>query len=65
MEHVAFGHGIHFCIGAMLARVELEIAFRQLLERLDDIRLAPGAELNYPPNMLLRGIESLELEFRA
>ena len=64
-EHVAFGHGIHFCIGAMLARKEMEISFRQLLERLDDIRLAPGAELRYPPNMLLRGLESLKLEFRA
>ena len=64
-EHVAFGHGIHFCIGAILARKEMEIAFRQLLERLEDLRLAPGAQLHYEPNMLLRGLESLKLEFRS
>jgi cytochrome P450 len=64
-EHLAFGHGIHFCIGAILARKEMEIAFRQLLERLDEVRLAPGAELHYEPNMLLRGLESLQLEFRS
>ena len=40
-----------------------ERIWRQL--GLDDIRLAPDAELSYPPNMLLRGLESLQLEFRA
>jgi cytochrome P450 len=64
-EHVAFGHGIHFCIGAILARKEMEVAFRQLLERLEDLRLAPSAEIHYEPNMLLRGLGSLELEFRS
>jgi cytochrome P450 len=44
--HVAFGHGLHFCLGAPLARMEAEIAFRALLERL------PGLALACPPDRL-------------
>ncbi len=62
-EHLAFGHGIHFCVGASLARKELEIGFRTLLDRLGDWRVADGFEPEYPPSFLLRGMRSLPLEF--
>ena len=39
-RHMAFGHGIHFCIGAMLARTEAEIAIRTVLQRMPSIRFA-------------------------
>jgi cytochrome P450 len=65
-EHLAFGHGIHFCLGAALARAEMAVAFRTLLARLADWRLDPQApEPRHKPNALLRGLEALPLRFRA
>jgi len=64
--HLAFGAGIHSCIGAQLARKEMNIAFPILLERLRDIRLAPGKNsFRYSPNILLRGVLELHIEFDA
>jgi len=64
--HLAFGHGIHFCLGAMLARKEMDVAFRVLLGRLDDFRLAPGsAAPRYRPSILLRGLAALDVAFTA
>ena len=63
-EHIAFGKGIHFCLGAELARAEMNVAFPRLLERLRSPRLAAGAPPpRYVPNILLHGLESLEIEF--
>jgi cytochrome P450 len=63
-EHLAFGQGIHFCIGAPLARKEMAVAFRQLLTRLDRLRLAPDApQPRHKPSILLRGLAELLLEF--
>jgi cytochrome P450 len=62
-EHLAFGLGIHFCLGAMLARAELGVAFRQLLARLPDFRLAPGERPRHKPSLILRGLGELRLEF--
>lgn len=65
-SHLAFGHGVHMCIGASLARKELNVAFRALLERLDDFALdCPEEALRYPPNVLLRGLAELPVRFRA
>ena len=59
-RHLAFGHGIHYCLGAPLARLEGEIAIRRLLERFSEIRLSRGnAELRWRPGLVLRGVESL------
>lgn len=65
-RHLAFGYGIHGCIGAMLARKELEVAIRQLLTRLGEISLAPGQKPpTHKPNIILRGIEGeLRLVFK-
>jgi cytochrome P450 len=58
--HVAFGHGIHYCVGAPLARIEGQIAFGALLERFPGIELAvPPESLRFRPGTLIRGLESL------
>ncbi len=58
--HVAFGHGIHFCIGAPLARLEGEIAIGTLLERRPGLTLAVDpVELTYRRSSLVRGLRSL------
>jgi cytochrome P450 len=58
--HLAFGHGIHYCLGAPLARLEAEIAFTGLLARFGSIRLAvPADSLRWRPSSLIRGLESL------
>jgi cytochrome P450 len=46
-HHVAFGHGIHFCIGQLLARVEARVAVGVLLDRYAEIRLTPGVPLEF------------------
>lgn len=63
--HLAFGHGIHFCLGAPLARQEGQIAFASLLRRYSHIELAvPAAELEWRPG-LLRGLTRLPLRLSA
>ena len=58
--HLAFGHGIHYCLGAPLARLEAEIAFSRLLARFGSMRLAvPAESLRWRPSTLIHGLESL------
>ena len=58
--HLAFGHGIHYCLGAPLARLEGEIAFRGLLAAFPDMKLAvPAGELRWRISMLVHGLEKL------
>jgi cytochrome P450 len=58
--HLAFGHGIHYCLGAPLARLEAEIAFTGLLERFGSMTLAvPPNALRWRPSTLIHGLESL------
>jgi cytochrome P450 len=65
-QNLAFGHGVHMCIGASLARKEMQVAFDVILDRLDDLALdCDPAALVYPPNALLRGLKALPLRFRA
>jgi cytochrome P450 len=61
---LSFGGGIHFCLGAALARAELEITFRALFDRFDRIELA-GAEPRFRDRLILRGLESLDLACRV
>jgi cytochrome P450 len=63
-EHLAFGVGIHTCIGAQLARKEMVTAFNIVLDRLKNPRFVPGRnEFRYSPNMLLRGVLELHVAF--
>jgi cytochrome P450 len=64
--HVAFGHGIHYCLGAPLARLEAEIAFGGLLDRFPDMTLAvPPADLRWRPSTLIRGLERLPVRLNG
>ena len=63
-SHLAFGSGTHHCLGAPLARRELYWGFTALIERLDNIRLAPGKNnLTYMPSFFLRSLKDLHIEF--
>jgi cytochrome P450 len=58
--HMAFGHGIHYCVGAPLARMEAEIALGALLDRFPGMTLAvPESELLWRPSSLIHGLETL------
>ena len=59
-EHLAFSHGIHFCLGAPLARLELQQAFTSLTQRVPTMQLAvPAGEVPLRHNMLVFGVERL------
>ncbi|WP_018467146.1 cytochrome P450 [Calidithermus timidus] len=60
--HLAFGAGLHYCIGAPLARVELQTALRVLLERLPELRLLPQ-EFKYQPKNVFRYLEGLKVAY--
>jgi cytochrome P450 len=62
--HMAFGKGIHMCVGNMLSRKEMTVAFQEILNRMDDIRLVKGTKLEVAPNMMLRGYKSVPITFR-
>jgi cytochrome P450 len=63
-DHIAFGQGIHFCPGAMLARKEMNVAFVALLSRLENIQVvADKSDLSYWPNIVLRGLRGLYISF--
>src|SRR5262249_31234083 len=61
-HHLAFGQGPHVCVGAPLARLEAQIAFRTLLRRLPEMRLA-SEKVEYRDNFNLRGPKSLPVAF--
>lgn len=63
-RHIAFGFGIHFCLGAPLSRLEGAVAFPTLLRRLPDLRLAVDpASLRWSDRLLLRGLQSMPVTF--
>jgi len=71
-QHIAFGHGIHVCAGAPLARAEAVVTLHRFLDRTGDIRVSdthhgpPDArKYSYDPTFILRGIQELELECTA
>ncbi len=63
-EHVAFGgYGPHFCLGSVLARLELRVMFEELLARLPDLALVDDAPLPRRPSNFITGIESMPVRF--
>jgi cytochrome P450 len=64
-RHLSFGSGIHFCLGAELARAEARIAISTLLRRLKDLRLSEGQDVIYKGPFLLRGLQRLDVAFSA
>jgi cytochrome P450 len=64
-RHLAFGSGIHHCLGAPLARRELYWAFRALVEKVDEMWFAPSKnDFTVAPNFALRALKELHIEFR-
>jgi cytochrome P450 len=58
--HLAFGHGVHYCLGAPLARLEAQIAFTGLMDAFDRIELAvPATQLRWRISTVMRGLEQL------
>jgi cytochrome P450 len=57
--HLAFGNGIHFCLGAPLARLEATIVLSAVLERLPNLRIDPNATLEFIPSTAVHGVKSL------
>jgi cytochrome P450 len=69
-QHLAFGHGIHTCPGAPLARAEARVCIERLLDRTSDIRISETAHgpaaarrYEYAPTFILRGLRALHVEF--
>jgi cytochrome P450 len=59
VKAISFGGGLHYCLGAQLARIEGEIAFRRLFERLPGLRLTDPEHVEWKPTVTLRGLVSL------
>jgi cytochrome P450 len=63
-NHLAFGAGVHHCLGAQLARLELQEAFNGLLGRVPGLRLAvPASELRFKPGMALHSLRELPVKW--
>ncbi len=62
-DHLSFGKGVHFCLGASLARAEACVALEKILTRLGDLRFGADNEFAYEPSFILRGLRRLSLEF--
>ena len=62
-RHLAFGHGVHFCLGAPLARLEATLALGAVLDRLPHLRVAPGTVLEPVQSQIVSGVKRLPVLF--
>lgn len=63
-QHLGYGHGIHYCLGAPLARLEGQAALATLLRRLPDLHLAvEPTDLRWRGGLIMRGLRTLPVEF--
>jgi cytochrome P450 len=62
-KHFAFGRGTHFCLGAPLARLETRVVLDCIIDRLPNVRLAPGREEHWRPSILLPRLDAMQLEW--
>lgn len=63
-EHLSFGFGAHYCIGAPLARLEAKIVLHELIQRFPDAQIVPDQTLDYLPNTSFRGPRRLLVSFQ-
>jgi len=61
-NHIAFGFGTHFCLGASLARLEIRVMFEELLKRVDQLRVVPDSVVEMP-NSFVFGLKSALIDF--
>jgi cytochrome P450 len=63
-RHLAFGQGLHYCLGANLGRLEAQIAVTELARRFPCLRLAPDQQLSFHPNISFRGPQVLRVRMQ-
>ena len=61
-RHLAFGQGLHYCLGANLGRLETQVAVSELARRYPGLRLVPGQQLTFHPNISFRGPQVLRVQ---
>jgi len=67
-DHIAFGYGIHFCLGSTLAKLEAEIVLSKVIDRLEDLRFDDDySEDSLKPlyDVFLHGVSNLPVKFRS
>lgn len=64
-DHLAFGKGIHFCLGANLARIEADIAVNAVLDRFETLTPQPGFESRWRPTPFFRGMEEYPVSYKV
>ncbi len=64
-DHLAFGAGVHFCIGAPLSRLEAVVGLERLAARVDELVLSPDNTFTYEPSYILRGLTALLVDVRG
>ena len=62
-DHLAFGHGVHYCLGAVLARTEASTALQEIARRVESCMITADNDFRYNPSFVLRGLNTLRVHF--